>query len=139
MGSSHYRSTPGEKRRKETLSVTTSQSGTGMINTAADITRRKISSVCMLASTCEAFLPPELNLDLCTYQFRGGAGGGRQESRLHATAGCSQSGSGSKKLHITNNPDLFYERILSRKKISKWRGSLQIKNELWQIAMYRLN
>ena len=47
-----------------------------MINTAADITRRKISSARMLASTGEAFLPPELNLDLCTYQFRGGAGAG---------------------------------------------------------------
>ena len=44
-----------------------------------------------------------------------GVAGGRRESRLHATVGCDQSGSDSKKLHITSNPDLFYECILRKK------------------------
>ena len=48
--------------------------GTGMINTAADITARKMSSAHMLAAICEAFLPPELYLALCIYQFRGRGG-----------------------------------------------------------------
>ena len=56
----------GEKRHTEChrFTIPSDLMGTGMISTAADITRRKMGSARVLAATWEAFLPPELNLDL---------------------------------------------------------------------------
>lgn len=128
-GSSHYRSTPGEKRRNETHTVSPlhdPQWSDGHRDDQHSCWHHSKKDKQCTHACCHlwSILAPRIVPGSVYLPIQGqGVAGGRRESTLHATVGFDQSGSDSKKLHITSNPDLFYECIL-RKKINKWRGSL---------------
>lgn len=114
---SHYRSTPGEKRRKETQSVTASQSqwSDGHRDDQHRCWHHKEKDEQRTHACCHlgSIPAPELNLDL-PVQGRGGEGD-RRAGYTPLWVAISQVQI-PETPHITDSPDLFYECILQRKK-----------------------